>query len=260
MDKFVWQLTEGIFLKNPLFWIFIIVVIIAVLFYKQIVGFMGELWTKEALLKLDKKEYKILNNIMIEVDGITHQIDHIIISKYGIFVIETKQYNGYITGSEYDKNWSLKAGNKKIYINNPMHQNYGHVIALSQKLNLPQGKFIPIICIPSTAKVNVKSKIPVARNYNLVEIIKRYQNEIIEEPEKILEILKLSNISDRKKKKEHIKYAKEVTELKKENSIGKCPKCGGTLVLRTGKYGKFLGCSNYPKCRYTQEKSINKCR
>lgn len=135
MDKFVWQLTEGIFLKNPLFWIFIIVVIIAVLFYKQIVGFMGELWTKEALLKLDKKEYKILNNIMIEVNGITHQIDHIIISKYGIFVIETKQYNGYITGSEYDKNWSLKAGNKKIYINNPMHQNYGHVIALSQKLN-----------------------------------------------------------------------------------------------------------------------------
>ena len=74
MDKFVWQLTEGIFLKNPLFWIFIIVVIIAVLFYKQIVGFMGELWTKEALLKLDKNEYKILNNIMIEVDGITHQI------------------------------------------------------------------------------------------------------------------------------------------------------------------------------------------
>ena len=70
MDKFVWQLTEGIFLKNPLFWVFIIVVIIAVLFYKQIVGFMGELWTKEALLKLDKKEYKILNNIMIEVDGI----------------------------------------------------------------------------------------------------------------------------------------------------------------------------------------------
>lgn len=156
MDKFVWQLTEGIFLKNPLFWTFIIAVIIAALFYKQIVGFMGELWTKEALLKLDKKEYKILNNIMIEVNDITHQIDHVIISKYGILVIETKQYNGYITGSEYDKNRCLKAGNKKIYINNPMHQNYGHVIALSKELNLPQDNFIPIICIPSTAKINIK--------------------------------------------------------------------------------------------------------
>ena len=30
-----------------------------------------------------------------------------------------------------------------------------------------------------------------------------------------------------------------------------CPRCGGTLVLRKGKYGTFYGCSNYPKCRYT---------
>lgn len=260
MDKFVWEVVNGLFLKNPLFWLFIIIVIIAVLFYKRIVGFMGELWTKEALFKLNKNEYKILNNIMIEIDGITHQIDHVIVSKYGIFVIETKQYNGYITGSEYDKNWCLKAGGKKIYINNPMHQNYGHIIALSKKLNLPQDKFIPLICIPSTAKVKVKSQIPVARNYNLVGIIKSYQDKIIEEPEKILEILKQSNISDREMKKRHIKYAKEVAKSKKENSIGKCPKCGGALVLRTGKYGKFLGCSNYPKCKYTQEKSINQCR
>ena len=32
-----------------------------------------------------------------------------------------------------------------------------------------------------------------------------------------------------------------------------CPKCGGGLVVRTGKYGKFMGCSNYPKCDYTKK-------
>lgn len=31
-----------------------------------------------------------------------------------------------------------------------------------------------------------------------------------------------------------------------------CPKCGGNMVHKKGKYGEFLGCSNYPKCRYTQ--------
>ena len=41
---------------------------------------------------------------------------------------------------------------------------------------------------------------------------------------------------------------------KQEENISKCPKCGGNLVLRTGKYGKFIGCSNYPKCTYTKEK------
>ena len=30
-----------------------------------------------------------------------------------------------------------------------------------------------------------------------------------------------------------------------------CPKCGGVLVFRDGRYGRFLGCNNYPKCKYT---------
>lgn len=32
-----------------------------------------------------------------------------------------------------------------------------------------------------------------------------------------------------------------------------CPRCGGTLVKRNGKYGTFMGCSNYPKCRYIKK-------
>lgn len=35
--------------------------------------------------------------------------------------------------------------------------------------------------------------------------------------------------------------------------IGKCPQCGGSLVLRVGKHGAFYGCVNYPCCRYTRE-------
>ena len=38
---------------------------------------------------------------------------------------------------------------------------------------------------------------------------------------------------------------------KQKEKSGMCPKCAGALVLRKGKYGKFYGCSNYPKCRYT---------
>lgn len=32
-----------------------------------------------------------------------------------------------------------------------------------------------------------------------------------------------------------------------------CPKCGGTLVERTGKYGPFYGCSNFPRCKHTAQ-------
>lgn len=254
MNEFSWELVKKLALTNPLFWLFLIIAFISWAFYRQIVGFMGEVWTKEALSKLNKKEYKVLNNIMIDVDNKTYQIDHIVISKYGIFVIETKQYNGYITGSEYDKNWCLKAGNKKIYINNPMCQNYGHVVALSKKLNLDMDKFIPIVCIPSTAKVNVKSRIPVARNTNIVNIIKNYQQEIISKPALFYEEIKKANITDCKTKKEHIVRTRAIINAKKSNMVGKCPLCGNELILKNGSRGEFYGCKSYPKCKYTQSK------
>jgi ssDNA-binding Zn-finger/Zn-ribbon topoisomerase 1 len=45
-------------------------------------------------------------------------------------------------------------------------------------------------------------------------------------------------------------YAYE-TNRKMENNI--CPKCGGRLVLRNGKYGQFKGCDNFPKCKFTEK-------
>lgn len=44
---------------------------------------------------------------------------------------------------------------------------------------------------------------------------------------------------------------KNDTELKR--NIYKCPECGGRLVPRSGPYGKFMGCSNYPNCKYIKK-------
>ena len=42
-------------------------------------------------------------------------------------------------------------------------------------------------------------------------------------------------------------------ELKNgEKPLKVCPRCGGTLKLRNGKFGSFFGCSSYPDCRYTE--------
>ncbi|MEA3430755.1 MAG: DNA topoisomerase I [Nanoarchaeota archaeon] len=47
--------------------------------------------------------------------------------------------------------------------------------------------------------------------------------------------------------------AKEVKAIESGKLEKKCPKCGADLVLRSSIYGKFLGCSKYPKCRYTEK-------
>jgi hypothetical protein len=52
-------------------------------------------------------------------------------------------------------------------------------------------------------------------------------------------------------------FNKEKEEIK---SIGiryvskeyRCPRCGGMLVMRNGRYGRFWGCNHYPECKYTR--------
>ena len=81
---------------------------------------------------LDGNVYRQLNNITLELeDGSTTQIDHIVISVYGIFVIETKDISGWIFGGEKDKTWTKKLKDGKSYqIPNPLRQNYRHQCSL----------------------------------------------------------------------------------------------------------------------------------
>ena len=54
-------------------------------------------------------------------------------------------------------------------------------------------------------------------------------------------------------KEKNIPLADKKVDNKKRVIDNKCPKCGSKLVKRNGKYGDFLGCSNYPECKYTRE-------
>ena len=70
-----------------------------------------------------------------------------------------------------------------------------------------------------------------------------FGNRIIEKAEEINSRKKLKNAN-----KQHNKIVKEI---KGENE-NKCPLCGENLIQRNGKYGIFIGCTNYPKCKFTK--------
>jgi hypothetical protein len=255
MQDFINKLNSAL-LSSPWYWVILllsgIIIFVCIKYGAKIIGWFGEHWTKQSLDVLDKDKYIVLNDIMISVNGKTHQIDHIVLSKYGIFVIETKQYNGYIKGNDYDKKWEIYSGRKKYYVNNPVHQNYGHIQSLKELLSLNDNYFVSIVCISSNARINIKSGI-VVELPDLVDKIKTYNVELLPNYNEIYDLLDTLNIKDKSERRKHIKYAKETKSQNEKNSIGKCPKCGGDLVARNGKYGSFLGCSNYPKCKYTEK-------
>ncbi len=93
----------------------------------------GEIEVNEVLEKI--KGYKLLSNVMIKRESGTSQIDHILIGKKGVFVIETKDYNGKIYGDQYSKYWMQKLNGRKNTFYNPIRQNYGHIKALEEMLD-----------------------------------------------------------------------------------------------------------------------------
>ncbi|MBM6618658.1 NERD domain-containing protein [Bacillus sp. RD4P76] len=94
----------------------------------------GEIGEYKIDIQLDQlpKEYKHLSDLLVEnprsKSGFS-QIDHVIITPFGIFVIETKNYQGTIYGGKERKTWSV---NGKFKMMNPFVQNYGHIQALKQ--------------------------------------------------------------------------------------------------------------------------------
>jgi len=252
--KVLCQLFIGL-ITNPWFVTLLVLSILVDILYPKFRGFMGEFWVKQELKKLPKDKYIVLNDIMVNQNNSTHQIDHLIISQFGIFVIEMKNYYGLILGDEHRDKWIQYLGKKKCYFLNPIHQNYGHVKSLEELLNIDNKYFIPIVCFSNQAKLKIEAKDNVVPLNYLVSTIKGYQSIIIESDlQEIYNRITALNIIDKAIRKNHVRNIKNRIiddNSKIDNMI--CPKCGGSLVVRNGKYGSFIGCSNYPKCKFTKK-------
>lgn len=232
--------------------ILMLLCILLKVYYPKFRGFMGEFWVKLELRKLPKDKYILLDDIMLKDENGTHQIDHLVLSEFGIFVIEMKNYYGLIKGKEFDNKWCQYLGKNKSYFINPIHQNYGHIKSLSNLLKLDDKYFISVICFSNQAKIDVKSSTLVTQvDYLIDEILKFRESIINSNVKELVNTVTLNNIMDKDLRKQHVRdiHIKVNHEKELENNM-LCPKCGNELIEKNGKYGKFIGCSNYPKCRY----------
>ena len=237
--------------------IIIFIVFVLKLNSTKIKGAFGE-FKIDICLKFLSSDYEVLNDVLIKCsNGNTTQIDHIILSEFGIFVVETKNYKGWIFGKETAENWTQIIYKERNSFRNPVKQNWAHVYALKNILaDFPAVKYYPIVVFAGRATLkNVESSVPVIYSGMLRRTIKKYSVAKCITKDDLLGIkLLLENvqISDKVSRKQHIQNIRQrVTEkqIKVESLI--CPRCNGALKLRKGKYGQFYGCSNYPNCKFT---------
>lgn len=169
---------------SGIFWIFLLV--IPLLFLKvllqnpKVKGRIGERAVRSVIGKdLDEETYIEFHDLIIPSRSGTTQIDHIYVSIFGIFVIETKNYTGWIFGSEKQSKWTQVVYKQKHYFQNPLRQNYAHIKALSELLKLPEEKFHSMVVFLGDCELKTQMPPNVCRIRQAASYIRRFQTTLL---------------------------------------------------------------------------------
>ena len=194
-------------------------------------------------------DFAVLRNVYVPNGTRTTEVDLLMVHEKGIFVFESKNYSGWIFGSAEQLQWTqaLKGGQKNRFYN-PIRQNQSHIKALAQYLDMPVDAFTSYIVFSERCELK---KVP--EDTSSVVILRR--------PDMLRHLRKTLNVSDVRYTHAEIsgiaaklEALTQITEEEKQQHIEdintKCPFCGSALVLWQGQYGKFWGCSSYPRCRF----------
>ena len=215
-------------------------------------GWLGELMTRTALLFLPGRDYVILNDIYIPAyDGLYTQIDHIVVAKCGIIVIETKNYSGRLGGSSRKKFWFSERGGRISRVYNPIRQNSYHIKMLKDNCRgISNIKIHSIICLHPFTKVDIKTGIKIVSPLSIGSTISKLNEKVILDKEEIIntsEKIKKVMISKKKAAGEHRDLLIERTKRLKS---GRCPRCTSKLLYKRGVRGRYRICSNFPICKF----------
>lgn len=219
-------------------------------------GVMGEFVINVlAKWKLDPDVYHLIKNVTLPTEDGTTQIDHIIVSIYGVFVVETKNLRGWIFGSPNQKSWTQKIYQHTNKFQNPLHQNYKHVKTLETLLALEESQLHSVVVFIGDSEFKTAMPDNVTYGMGYIRYIQSKTEQVLS-PKQVIEITQA--IEDGrlartfKHHREHAKHVQSIIDEKERKNL--CPKCGSEMVLRETKKGTnagkpFWGCSSFPKCR-----------
>ena len=238
--------------------------LLAGLFLPNVKGFVGEkIVSIGAKLVLPSSTYVPFHNVTLRTpDGMT-QIDHVFVSPYGVFVVETKNMSGWIFGSEKDKRWTqVFPSGQKSKFQNPLRQNYKHVKAVEEalgSLGLPQECVRPAVVFVGEADM----KTPMPRRVTvgvvgLARYVKSFTDPILSERQVQSVCEEISSERLPPSWSTHREHVRALKSRKNPTATRKCPKCGKDMLLRTARRGgnagrQFWGCSGYPSCWTVQD-------
>jgi len=224
-----------------------------------VIGAEGERRVNSTLRrKLDERDHILLEDLTLPTAQGTTQIDHVVLSRFGIFVIETKNMSGWIFGSYNQPRWTQVKHRHKSQFQNPVRQNYHHVKVVQGLLGVRMDQIENLVAFVGSAEPRTEMPRNVfwSRHELFDYIDTRSAIQFTEgEIRNFAKKLRSSALeANRETRRAHVNHVRQKV-AQKETDPTKCPRCGASMSARKNrKTGQsFLGCSRYPQCRGTRQ-------
>lgn len=243
---------------DSLRWLLPVLIVAAVLKARWVKGWIGEMLVRLFThLKLDKRVYRGLYNVTLSTPDGTTQIDHVFVSIYGIFVLETKNMTGWIFGNERQAQWTQKIYKRTFKFQNPLRQNYKHIKALEAILGISYEHLHSVVTFVGSSSFKTEVPANVTQGTGFIRYIKSFQQPVFSEAEVSVMLHALHTGRRAPTFATHREHVQSLKRRDEPTAERRCPKCGNALVIRTRRTGanvgqQFWGCSTFPKCRTVQ--------
>jgi len=210
-----------------------------------------------ASIFLDKKTYHVIKDVTLPITTGSTQIDHVIVSVFGVFVIETKNMTGWIFGDERQRQWTQIIYKHKSKFQNPLHQNYKHVRVLQDLLGLTNDQIQSVVVFVGDNRFKTPMPPNVTKGSTYLKFIKSFTNPVISE-DRVNEVV--DKINSGRLEQSFRTNREHINQLNIKHQYGNndpvCSRCGSSMVKRVAKKGinsgkQFWGCSQFPKCKGT---------
>ena len=236
-------------------WVFAIAALVGLTRLPRVKGWIGERLVRlAARLRLDSRVYRAFNDVTLATPDGTTQIDHVFVSPYGVFVVETKNMKGWIFGGERQATWTQKIYRNTRKFQNPLRQNYKHTKTLQELLDLDPAVVLSIVVFVGDSRFKTKMPPNVVHGGGYVRYIRRFRERVFSDSEIEAICDRLSQGRLAPTRETHRAHVRNVAKQKQPEQGPACPKCGASTTLRTIRKGnragqRFWGCTRFPNCR-----------
>ena len=244
---------------GTMWWLIPAAVVLALIKTPWFKGMVGEFLVKlAARLRLPADVYHAMHNVTVPTPDGTTQIDHVFVSRFGIFVVETKHMRGWIFGGEKQPKWTQKIYRKTVSFQNPLRQNYKHVKALEAMLDVPGEVIHSVVAFTGDSTFKTPMPANVTHGGGYVRYIRSFKTPVLNDEQVRQAIAAIESGRLAATWATHRQHVEHLNARAEFNAARQCPKCGSEMVLRTVKRGtnvgkRFWGCSAFPACRARQD-------